>query len=640
MIASPPSSSETPQQTSYDFDKLHEFLPPYRSLLSPNTRYDYQTHQLLHDDSDFRLNIWPGPKGGKKNKIKMKYKSLLAPINDTRKKILSAATDSLSIRSFKSVITLRDPAQTGADTEPITFSSLPLEVGDVIFGFLQNDTKTLINCLYVNKRFNELAKTFLYRSPVLTSTYRVGQFVNVIMNDPYLATLVETLDLSQLAPGLSSEGEAENYNILVDLLNNRDEDDPASPLSDADRLAGDQDSLAGWRDWKFRDHPLYGRRSQWEAPKQDQSSQPTPTPSARSRSRSRRHSSIISSGNSIFSTGNYSSDSTDLLRSMSNTSTTKSEKKSGATAKSLKRSLKKALNIDHKQVNLIHSYAALYDQPIPSSHHRRSSGGIVGPSTSPRQVGETIRKGGSRPSSASFNPVRESRYRPSSLHQPFSSRHPLANKFLMNYCFSKDLPVGYVIHLIQECEHLKVLNLSNLSLSPDFEMRDYEFFDWCTGRGKIKTPLRTGIGLNYGSMLLEADKKVEEPKLPPVSKPVFLSDTVMREAKQGRPEHKKLMHSEILEAASKLEGLEEIHLCSLIWTSKKDIFRFINDSRSIQNGHLRVLDATDSGMARGLPWARRRSVKEWRRYIDDDESYHNQMSNFVNVLLETMGEDY
>lgn len=40
----------------------------------------------------------------------------------------------------------------------------------------------------------------------------------------------------------------------------------------------------------------------------------------------------------------------------------------------------------------------------------------------------------------------------------------------MNYSASKDLPIGYILHLISLCPNIISLNLGNLSLSTDYEI--------------------------------------------------------------------------------------------------------------------------------------------------------------------------
>ncbi|KAM9907973.1 hypothetical protein OXX79_000670 [Metschnikowia pulcherrima] len=52
-----------------------------------------------------------------------------------------------------------------------------------------------------------------------------------------------------------------------------------------------------------------------------------------------------------------------------------------------------------------------------------------------------------------------------------SSSHPRINRFLVNYASSRDLPVGYVVHLINLCPNLASLNLQNVVLSTDYRIK-------------------------------------------------------------------------------------------------------------------------------------------------------------------------
>lgn len=57
------------------------------------------------------------------------------------------------------------------------------------------------------------------------------------------------------------------------------------------------------------------------------------------------------------------------------------------------------------------------------------------------------------------------------LRQPRPARrHPRINKYLVDYATSKDIPAGYIIHLLNLCPNLVLVNLAGLSISPDYEV--------------------------------------------------------------------------------------------------------------------------------------------------------------------------
>lgn len=54
--------------------------------------------------------------------------------------------------------------------------------------------------------------------------------------------------------------------------------------------------------------------------------------------------------------------------------------------------------------------------------------------------------------------------------QPFKTKHPYTNKFLLKYAPYKDLPLGYILHILHHCPNLESLDLSNLVICNDFKV--------------------------------------------------------------------------------------------------------------------------------------------------------------------------
>lgn len=217
--------------------EFHKYLPPYRSLLTPNAQYDYRTHRLVplsqldlntimsryHDDAI------------KKSSIKMKYKLLLSDVS--RRALL------LSMK----VLSLAQPATLKA-TQSLwmrcsSFTRLPVEIQSYIFAYV-DDADSYRSCLYVSKLFYLLAKPFLYRSITFTSTFRFAQFVTCLRLNSALGAYVLEVDLSQLKPG---NWEFEEMH---------DDDENTDP-EENDAFLSSAMILAGWRDWKFKNNPLY-----------------------------------------------------------------------------------------------------------------------------------------------------------------------------------------------------------------------------------------------------------------------------------------------------------------------------------------------------------------------------------------------
>ena len=99
-----------------------------------------------------------------------------------------------------------------------SITDLPSEILDQIFSNLSQ--LELHSLLRSNRHFVEAAVIALYDRPLFASTYRLAQFGAFISRSPYHANLVRRIDLSDF---------------------------------------GRRDAVpqAGWREWKYRDHPLY-----------------------------------------------------------------------------------------------------------------------------------------------------------------------------------------------------------------------------------------------------------------------------------------------------------------------------------------------------------------------------------------------
>lgn len=319
--------------------EYNKYLPPYRSLLNPNAKYDYKTHSLVpllpleltSIVARFQANQQK-PKGS----LNMKYRSLLSDVSRKALKLLMKVTRYQTLRATQT-LWLRCTS----------FSQLPLEIQIWVFT-LVGDTAAYRACLLASKRFYGLAKPFLYHDISFTLTYRLAQFVTCLRLNPQLGTYVVSVDVLQLKPG--------NYEWELQ----RDEHDDGE--WDDDVVVNTAAVLASWRDWKFKNNPLYALHP---AP---------PVP---------------------------------LAKTLTNASV--------------------SLAYSQKRAKL-------------SKYFRRRSHASALPATP-------------------------------HLHQLHPLPHPRINRFLMNYSLSKDVPVGYVLHLIALCPNLRLLNMGSLSLSTDYQLQ-------------------------------------------------------------------------------------------------------------------------------------------------------------------------
>lgn len=327
-----------------------------------------------------------------KPKIYFNYRSLINPESKVKKFLNRLDPDTFSLFSPSS----------RAQVPLANIDSLPLEVLKHVFSYI-DDHKTQVCCLYVNSHFYQAAKIVVYEEPFLTSSYRVAQLITSLkeFNNGHL---VKRLDLSNLSPGVITKD-------LDDSNRNGDGD------NDAETIGPEilEYALASWRDWKFRNDPLYG-------------------------------SSMLNSYNLSKSKSTISCESTISVGS------------------SLHRILSKwkFLNQDYLEVGRVTDSMKKKIYKWKKKLKRKASI-KVRPKKNP-SVNEPAIPSTGKPSvkSVNFSTLRDPK------NQPFASPHPYTNKFLLKYAGLKDLPIGYILYFIDMCPNLREFNLSQVTLSSDF----------------------------------------------------------------------------------------------------------------------------------------------------------------------------
>lgn len=353
------------------------FLPPYRSM----------TPEPLRDGSG--VGITPASANVKKNS---KIMTMLMTTNTTiKQKIIDAASDTLSIKSM--TLSTKSSSAT-ATKKPIglTFDKLPIEITGLIVSQLQDDQRSILNCLYVNKSMYSATLKVLYHYPKFHTSYRLGQFVTSILTTSGLAELVKVLDLSQIDYAIQMTPE-EKVRFQDQLI--------FGTIENNEGLEG-RPILAGWRDWKYRTHPLYSMMMDGRRP----------------------------SLTSYDSMGGL----TLVNRSRSNSS-------GGGGAGGAGYPSGRSLSDDGK---LIHYLKRMLKVKPPRT---------------------AVLKQGVKPSNilTGF----KSEVMQTVTEQP---HHPMQNYFLKEYTFKRDIPIGYVIHLLDHCSQLEEVNLSYIQMSKDFRI--------------------------------------------------------------------------------------------------------------------------------------------------------------------------
>lgn len=567
--------------------EYHKYLPSYRSLLNPNARYDYKTHLLIPltqlDINGIVSRFQKLQQSSKSKSLKMKYRSLLSDV---------------SLKAQRIYLTKRlQLPHTLAATRSlwnryVSFTQLPVEIQALVFSYV-DDPQSYLNCMLTSRGMYQAAKPYLYRSVSFTSTYRFAQFISCLRLNSSLGLYVVNVDLSNIKSGycetderfVAGEQDEESDDGLNDLLCN---------------------TLAGWRDWKYKNNPLYALH---------------PAPAV---PLTKVHSSVsIQSQNSL---------------------------------KRLKISNYFKRRRSHPENSL-----AIPSSVSHNSHHH--------PAQSHHSHSHTH-----------LSHLNHS-------HTSFST-HPKINKFLLNYAQSKDVPVGYVIHLINMCPNLESADFANLTFSTDYRIklayiRQYQRYDLMNNFPKdmrhtleeigplqlynmsspfwmhnISSKLGNDIGSSASSVfsLSTLTKPIFKynsllpPLGPPVAeltyltkgdKKVFLSDLNLRAINSCHLESV-LPHEIFISLSNGCRDIRSVNMSSMIWINLKLVRTFLLENlkrslltqlidgkeRILYNGcsfeitsdpeqeagmpmakseasTLQELDLSNSGMYKNLGWAKK-----------------------------------
>lgn len=147
---------------------------------------------------------------------------------------------------------------------------------------------------------------------------------------------------------------------------------------------------------------------------------------------------------------------------------------------------------------------------------------------------------------------------PSTL-PPLDDEHPIQSPLLKQFSQSKDIPSGAIIHVLNVCCNLTVLDLSYLPLADDY---------FVLAKSRL----------------------------------VFVSD-VVRSNTWKDSEVKQVNPSDVIDCLIQLNNLTILRLRKVTWITKGLLKRFLNKSFSVSHGKLEELDLRDAGMFRHAKWA-------------------------------------
>lgn len=441
---------------STDSIDYHNYLPPYRSLLNPTARYDYQTHSLIPlSQNDLKLLKTIYQKKKEPQPFKMKYKSLLSDVSRSislrisNSNLLSSSnmppppsSDGSSTSTIQQFPASSSNISVSGGTVPSTtnqnnsclnclntyqqpvelhIKNLPIEILDYIF-YLVDDKMDYKSCMFTCKLFYFLSKPYYYEELLFVSTYRFAQFISYLRLNSDVGQYVRSIDLSGIKPSYDEDEDEQqqqhhqNHNNHNN-NNHHDQQRPGALVDqmDHDEIHPDNNSekvdlfpsgkvYAGWRDWKFKNNPLYTV-----------------------------HAPPTTSLTKIASNSQY------LINSSKSLNSTKSSSSS----------------------------SKKFTKPFKYFKSRKRSRSYSGGSSSTGFGNHN--KGESRKAPKLQFLQLDSQTSINNWTRNYAP-HPMINKFLINYSTTKDVPIGYILHLINLCPNLVSLNLGNLSLSTDYEI--------------------------------------------------------------------------------------------------------------------------------------------------------------------------
>lgn len=131
-------------------------------------------------------------------------------------------------------------------SSPTSLETVPVEILDSILTHLTQHDLTKLIC--ISRDFNTLSAAHIYHTPYFVSTYRFAQFARTIINNPFYASLVHTLDTSSFQPNHGCRPTSlPRSSTFFSASNNEEDEDPEPTIPD----------IAGWRELQYIDREMY-----------------------------------------------------------------------------------------------------------------------------------------------------------------------------------------------------------------------------------------------------------------------------------------------------------------------------------------------------------------------------------------------
>lgn len=507
--------------------------------------YDSTTHSVNDEITDFDTalsnnnsmssvslpsgEICSAPNQALHNSIYQSLIPTLAPGQPERRPLHRSRTSRQPNKLLSSASSLRSTVSTilslrssNHKKQKLNLLDFPLEILDDILGNL--DQTALLNLITVSKVVSSLAIRHLYFEPQFVSTYRFAQFVTTVSTNEEIASYVKIFDLSSIPADLVKPGT----------------DQP----------------IAGWRDWKLRTEPLYSVNSSTHSLHTFQSLPGrvvNPIDSMKPKTQRQRSKSEVVRPNTTSSPASSKTRSV-LMRYSKFTSSFSSSNK----------------NATHG--NNVGSTD--YSQPKSSRKRRRAL--------------SLTSYGGSR-ATDNLKPVKSQvvDLRQQSILQQeqkvqkngFLTSHPTQSVLLRQYSNSKDIPVGALLHILECCKNILIVDLSNVQFADDYYVTEHKLY-----------PATSNSGLIFVS---------------DVARLHFWPDEHIRTA----------TGEDVIKSVSRLQMLRAVNIKNVTWLTKSQVAQMVGSLASIEGDRVEC-DFSDSGLARGLDWAAKGNIEELRKRVE------------------------
>lgn len=165
-----------------------------------------------------------------------------------------------------------------------------------------------------------------------------------------------------------------------------------------------------------------------------------------------------------------------------------------------------------------------------------------------------------------------------------ASTHPTQSFRLKKFLHARDIPLGALLHIFKCCRNLHIIDLSRVTLANDY---------FITSRTKYPITSLSGH--------------------------IFVSDVACLNT--WLPQDVCPVHpTDLVEALCELRFLVTLNVKSATWLTTDLVRRFIDKAESVRfTGTLRVLDFTDSGLAKNLKWAVQGTPDKIKKALEDKE---------------------